>query len=91
MHRGQLMGFEYELLKGYEKFLNKKRDIPNPVTQVGNIDGHDIEAPEKVCPEISILDFFFQVFIGCCNDPHINTYCFAPTHPFKFTFLKDPQ
>jgi len=51
----------------------------------------DVQAEEKILTETILLNFFFEVFIGCRNQPYIDGYGPPPADPFHFAFLQNTK
>src|SRR5262249_52920190 len=56
-----------------------------------NANVNNIQAVKEVFPEPLFFDFFVQVFVRCCENPHIRINRTRAAEPFEFAVLQYAQ
>src|SRR5689334_7508587 len=52
---------------------------------------NDVQTEEEILAESVLLDFFFEVFVGCRDQPDIDGNGTAASNPFDLAFLKHSE
>ena len=70
-----------------DEMFRQKENIRLSIPQRGKVDGEDVEPVVEVFPENSLTESFFQILVGCRDDPDIRLDGSGTTHSFKFPLL----
>ena len=63
------------------------RQVLDAVAKGRQLDGDDIDAIEEVFAEPAVLDGFFEVDVGCRDEPEICLDRLGAAHSLDFAFL----
>lgn len=66
----------------------KNRQVFLSFPQGWNQDWKNIETIKEVRAKSSLLHETLQRLVRSCDDSHVNPYCFFPSKPLEFPFLR---
>ncbi len=71
--------------------MRQHHHIVAALAQRGHLHGENAEPVIKVFAEVTLLDFFLQIAIGCCNYAHIDLASGVVADPLELLFLQHAQ
>src|SRR4051812_3586271 len=71
--------------------MSKRFNVLRPVTKRRQVDGKYIQAKIQVRAKAARLYFFFQVAVGCSDQPHIDLYDLLASYSLQFALLYHTQ
>ena len=73
-----------------EEVTGQWDDVLPAFSQGRNVQMDNVQPVEQVFSESARGQHFFQILIGCRNDPEVGLDERGPSHPFKFFFFQYP-
>src|SRR3990167_6273865 len=70
---------------------NQQGNVFLALAQRWNMDRHYIQPVKQVFPKFPTAHCNLQVFVGCCQDTHINLNHLCSSYPLQLLFLQDTQ
>ncbi len=83
--------FAVPLVHFADVMFDEQRDVAHAFSQRRHSQFNDVDPVEKVLPERSSSDAFFEVFIGGKNQANVDFVSGCPADRFEFPILQNPQ